>query len=41
MPETQINLTLKALVAAIDVQWEGMGDVGSARHEQFGTQLSF
>ena len=26
-------LTLKVLVATIDVQWEGMGDVGSARYE--------
>ena len=31
----QINsvLTLKVLVATIDAQWEGMGDVGSARYE--------
>ena len=27
------ELTLKVLVAAIDAQWEGMGDVGSARYE--------
>ena len=26
-------LTLKVLVTTIDVQWEGMGDVGSARYE--------
>ena len=26
-------LTLKVLVATIDVQWEGMGDVGSARYK--------
>ena len=26
-------LTLKMLVTTIDVQWEGMGDVGSARYE--------
>ena len=26
-------LTLKVLVVAIDAQWEGMGDVGSARYE--------
>ena len=26
-------LTLKVLVATIDAQWEGMGDVGSARYE--------
>ena len=28
-----ISLTLKVLVAIIDAQWEGMGDVGSARYE--------
>ena len=27
------SLILKALVATIDAQWEGMGDVGSARYE--------
>ena len=27
------NLTLKVLVATIDAQWEGMGDVGSVRYE--------
>ena len=27
------RLTLKVLVATIDAQWEGMGDVGSARYE--------
>ena len=27
------NLTLKVLVATTDAQWEGMGDVGSARYE--------
>ena len=26
-------LTLKVLVSTIDAQWEGMGDVGSARYE--------
>ena len=26
-------LTLKVLVMIIDAQWEGMGDVGSARYE--------
>ena len=26
-------LTLKVLVTTIDTQWEGMGDVGSARYE--------
>ena len=30
---THILLTLKVLVATIDAQWEGMGDVGSARYE--------
>ena len=27
------TLTLKVLVVTIDAQWEGMGDVGSARYE--------
>ena len=27
------NLTLKVLVTTTDAQWEGMGDVGSARYE--------
>ena len=27
------ELTLTVLVATIDAQWEGMGDVGSARYE--------
>ena len=27
------KLTLKVLVMTIDAQWEGMGDVGSARYE--------
>ena len=27
------KLTLKVLVATIDAQWEGMGDLGSARYE--------
>ena len=31
--ECSCLLTLKALVATIDAQWEGMGDVGSARYE--------
>ena len=26
-------LTLTVLVVTIDAQWEGMGDVGSARYE--------
>ena len=26
-------LTLKVLVATFDAQWEGVGDVGSARYE--------
>ena len=30
---TCLVLTLKVLVATIDAQWEGMGDVGSARYE--------
>ena len=29
----RFRLTLKVLVVAIDAQWEGMGDVGSARYE--------
>ena len=29
-----MRLTLKVLVATIDAQWEGMGDVGSARYER-------
>ena len=28
-----VQLTLTVLVAAIDAQWEGMGDVGSAWYE--------
>ena len=28
-----LSLTLKVLVTTIDAQWEGMGDVGSARYE--------
>ena len=34
--EIQINAdksTLKVLVTTIDTQWEGMGDVGSARYK--------
>ena len=27
------TLTLKVLVTTIDAQWEGMGDVGSARYD--------
>ena len=27
------ELTLKVLLTTIDAQWEGMGDVGSARYE--------
>ena len=30
---TTCLLTLKVLVTTIDAQWEGMGDVGSARYE--------
>ena len=29
----RLILTLKVLVATTDAQWEGMGDVGSARYE--------
>ena len=32
-PESLATLTLNVLVATIDAQWEGMGDVGSARYE--------
>ena len=28
-----LALTLKVLATTIDAQWEGMGDVGSARYE--------
>ena len=31
--EYKFGLTLKVLVMTIDAQWEGMGDVGSARYE--------
>ena len=31
--ENMTLLTLKVLVTTIDAQWEGMGDVGSARCE--------
>ena len=38
MKETHVNscerLTLTVVGATIDAQWEGMGDVGSARYEQ-------
>ena len=30
-PDEAVNL--KVLVTTIDAQWEGMGDVGSARYE--------
>ena len=33
MPQNKRQLTLTVLVATIDAQWEGMGDVGSARYE--------
>ena len=33
IPKAIHTLTLKVLVATIDAQWEGMGDVGSARYE--------
>ena len=29
----ETDLTLTVLVTTIDAQWEGMGDVGSARYE--------
>ena len=32
-------LTLKVLVATIDAQWKGMGDVGSARYDHKGFKL--
>ena len=32
-PSYQVILTVTLLVATIDAQWEGMGDVGSARYE--------
>ena len=31
--ECKTNLTLTVLVVTIDAQWEGMGDVGSARYK--------
>ena len=31
--KTAAMITLKVLVMTIDAQWEGMGDVGSARYE--------
>ena len=31
--ESIFIVTLKVLVATIDTQWDGMGDVGSARYE--------
>ena len=33
MRVTEVLLTLKVLVTTINAQWEGMGDVGSARYE--------
>ena len=33
MIENMFLLTLKVLVMTIDAQWEGMGNVGSARYE--------
>ena len=32
-PFSPEDLTLKVLVTTIDAQWEGIGDVGSARYE--------
>ena len=34
------KLTLKVLVTTIDAQWEGMGDVGSARYEKISKKLA-
>ena len=31
--KSPFQLTLKVLVTTIDAQWEGMGDVGSARYK--------
>ena len=31
--EVCVFLTLKVLVATVDAQWEGMGDVGLVRYE--------
>ena len=31
--QEQKALTLKVLITTVDAQWEGMGDVGSARYE--------
>ena len=39
LPSNESKLTLKMLVAAIDAQWEGMGDVGSARYDHKGFKL--
>ena len=33
MSVTLYSLPFKVLVMTIDAQWEGMGDVGSARYE--------
>ena len=33
LQEEMVHLTLTVLDATIDAQWEGMGDVGSARYE--------
>ena len=33
LQDTKLELTLKVSVATIDAQWEGMGDIGSARYE--------
>ena len=37
--EMASKLTLTVLVATIDAQWEGMGDVGSARYDHKGFKL--
>ena len=31
--KSSVQLTLTVLVVTTDAQWEGMGDVGSARYE--------
>ena len=33
LKKIKLIITLKVLVTTIDAQWEGMGDVGSARYE--------
>ena len=33
LQDSATDLTLKVLIATIDAQWEGMGDVGSVRYK--------